>query len=128
MSFPICVDFDGTIVNHEYPKVGRPLPKALDWIKSWQRRGAEIILWTMRSGKELDEAVAYLKDNGIELFGINENPRQKTWTQSPKAYAPIYVDDAAFGCPLKPFYPESRPGVDWSVVGPAIYHMLGEDD
>lgn len=122
----ICVDFDGTIVNHEYPKIGKPVPGALDWLKEWKNAGADLILWTMRSGKELDEAVEYLHKNGIVLFGINENPTQHEWTSSPKAYAPIYVDDAAFGCPLDRLDEYSRPCVKWSIVGPAIQHVLEE--
>ena len=111
----ICIDFDGTIVTHEYPDIGDPVPGALEKIKELQQRGFGIILFTMRSGEKLKEAVDYLIKNGIELYGVNKNPTQERWTTSPKAYGHIYIDDAAYGCPL--IYPKyGRPYVDWSKI------------
>jgi hypothetical protein len=127
----IAVDFDGTIVDHCFPDIGAPCPGAFDWLKRWQAAGAKLILWTMRSdgrtgtGKEngpvLTEAVEFCRRNGVEFFAVNENPQQASWTQSPKVYAHVYVDDAAHGCPLKE-NPRAggRPMVDWSAVGPAV--------
>lgn len=125
----ICVDFDGTIVDHVFPLIGSPVPGAIEWMQAWQKLGAKIILFTMRSdgqeaGNVLTEAVEYLKDNGIELFGINQNPTQYHWTTSPKAYGHIYVDDAAFGCPLIMMEGFRRQCVDWAIVGPEIEKML----
>jgi hypothetical protein len=130
----IAIDFDGTIVTHEYPKIGKliefEIPSinsgdlivnekftSIDVIKSLISLGHKIILFTMRSDNELDEAVKFLQDNDIELFGINTNPEQSSWTNSPKAYAQIYIDDAALGCPLL-FNDEigSRPFVDWRSI------------
>ena len=116
MEHVVCVDFDGTIVEHEYPKVGKPVPHALISLKVLQAAGVKIILWTMRSGEQLAEAVDYLLSNGIKLYGVNENPRQKTWTQSPKAYGHLYIDDAAVGCPLVYPGPDARPYVHWPDV------------
>lgn len=66
----------------------------------------------MRSGKELEEAVDWFKGHSIPLYGVNTNPGQKEWTQSPKAYAQLYIDDAALGCPLH--HKEGLRGfVDW---------------
>lgn len=113
LNMPICVDFDGTIVEHDYPRIGKPVPYAIETIKKLQSMGANIILFTMRSDKTLDEAVKYCNDNGIELYGINRNPSQ-TWTNSPKAYGELYIDDAAVGCPL--ISTDSRPYVDWLEV------------
>jgi trehalose-6-phosphatase len=109
----VCVDFDGTIVKHEYPNIGDPVPYALEKLKEMQELGISLILFTMRSGDKLDEAVEYLKSNRISLYGVNVNPTQKHWTKSPKAYGHLYIDDAAWGCPL--IYPkDARPFVDWS--------------
>jgi hypothetical protein len=120
----ICVDFDGTIVTHEYPKIGKDIG-AFPWLKKFQEAGAQLILWTMRSGMQLHEAVEFCRDNGIEFFGVNENPTQKGWTQSPKAYGQIYIDDAAIGCPLiYEWPPEVRPFVDWDTVGPEVMSKL----
>lgn len=113
----IGIDFDGTIVTHEYPEIGDPVPGALEVMKELSQKGHQLILWTMRSDEYLDEAVKYIKKNGIELFGVNRNPEQHTWTNSPKAYCQIYIDDAALGCPLTQ-YPgtNKRPFVDWKMV------------
>ena len=117
----ICVDFDGTIVDHRFPEIGAPVPQALETIKKLQEGGHKIILFTMRSdsqkdGDVLTQAVDFLKNNGIELYGINRNPDQYEWTSSPKAYGQIYIDDAAYGCPLIHPVGFARPCVDWSRV------------
>ncbi len=119
----IAVDFDGTIVKHEFPEVGEPVPEAIDWLLKWLSLDAKLILYTMRSGEHLVAAVEYLETAGVGLWGVNRNPNQHDWTESPKAYAQIYVDDAAFGCPL--IKPEvGRAYVDWTVVGPVIASQL----
>lgn len=111
----ICVDFDGTCVIHEYPEVGIEVPGAVNLLKKLNDAGHNLILFTMRSGKELNDAVQWFKENEIELYGIQENPTQKAWTSSPKAYGQLYIDDAALGCPL--VYPiGERPYVDWVLV------------
>ena len=112
----ICVDFDGTIVDHRYPDIGAPVPGALECLKDLVAAGAKLILFTMRSGEELDQAVEYLAKNEVPLFGVNTNPQQKAWTQSPKAYGQIYIDDAAFGCPKISVPGFARLCVDWSEV------------
>lgn len=125
----ICVDFDGTVVDHKFPAIGEPVPDAINWLKRLHYNGAKLILYTMRSdgmreGDLLAEAVQYLEKNGVELYDVNCNPGQKEWTSSPKVYGHVYVDDAAFGCPT--IHPESfnRPCVDWNIVGPALERKL----
>lgn len=112
--FDVAVDFDGTVVFHEYPDIGQPVPKALDILKRLQVDN-HIILNTMRGGKELEDAVQWFKQNGINLYGINNNPTQSSWTSSPKVYAQFYIDDAAIGCPLLHDL-HSRPCVDWEKI------------
>jgi hypothetical protein len=112
----IAVDFDGTCVSHEYPKVGKDIG-AVPILKKLTNSGHKIILNTMRSGKELADAIKWFIDNDIPLFGANENPTQKSWTTSPKVHANIYIDDAALGCPLKMDNAISnKPFVDWNAV------------
>lgn len=120
----IAVDFDGTCVDHCYPDVGADVPMAVPVLKRLVGLGAKLVLFTMRSGETLREAVKWFEGHGIELFGVNHNPTQGTWTESPKAYAHVYVDDAAFGCPLRD-NPRSggRPYVDWEAVGPKLIEM-----
>lgn len=112
----IAVDFDGTIVAHAYPEIGRDNPNAIRVLTKLIEQGTKLILWTMRSGKELQEAVDYCTQNGIVFWGINENPAQKEWTDSPKAYAPIYIDDAALGCPVIFDKGTNRNMVNWRDV------------
>jgi hypothetical protein len=125
----ICIDFDGTIVDHRFPAVGEPVPGAIEWMKSFVEAGGKIILFTMRSdtGPENDhltQAVNFIESNGVELYGVNHNPTQGRWTTSPKAYGHVYIDDAAYGCPM--IHPDdfNRPCVDWSIVGPDVKRML----
>jgi len=128
----IAVDFDGTCVTHDFPKVGKDIG-AVPVLKALVRNGHQLILWTMRSDKTkvesedynihnvadayLSHAVNWFKENEIELFGINNNPTQSKWTESPKAYAQIYIDDAALGCPLK-YNSEisDKPFADWDAI------------
>ncbi len=74
-------------------------------------------------GTLLTDAVNYLQSEGVELFGVNKNPTQESWTSSPKAYGEIYIDDAAFGCPLIKPKGFARPCVDWKTVGPQVEHI-----
>lgn len=109
----IAVDFDGTCVTHEYPKIGKPVG-AVPVLKELTDAGHKLILYTMRSKQELAQAVAWFSIHDIPLWGINENPDQHNWTSSPKVYAQVYIDDAALGAPL--IYPDdgkTRPYIDW---------------
>ena len=130
----IAIDFDGTCVTHEYPKVGRGIGAELV-LKALTDNGHDLILFTMRSAmrgispvtnKEedggLSDAIKWFKDNDIPLWGINHNPLQYKWTGSPKPYAQLYIDDAALGCPL--IYGEhERPYVDWLKVEGMLVDM-----
>lgn len=107
----IAIDFDGTCVTHEYPYIGQSTG-AEETLKDLIKAGHKLILNTMRSGKQLREAEAWFQENGILLYGVNLNPTQRAWTQSPKVYAHLYIDDAGFNCPLvKP--DGARPYADW---------------
>ena len=112
----ICVDFDGTCVTHEYPNIGKEIG-ATEVLKQLTDMGHNIILFTMRSNKELQDSVDWFEERNIPLFGINENPEQHTWTQSPKPYAHLYIDDAALGCPIK-YDPtlSDRAFVNWEII------------
>lgn len=122
---PIVIDFDGTIVTHDYPRIGKPVPHAIETMLEWQKESAHLILFTMRSGKELNEAVAYCKENGVEFYGVQINPSQTTWTTSPKAYGELIIDDAAAGCPLIVPGGGVRPYVDWVEIKKIVKERLG---
>lgn len=111
----IALDFDGTVVTHEYPYVGDDIG-AVPVLKELIAAGHQLILFTMRSGKLLDDALAWFERNGIELYAVNENPEQKSWTSSAKVHANIYIDDCALGCPIRFEDGVRRPFVDWQKV------------
>lgn len=129
-NFFICVDFDGTCVTHDYPKVGKDIGAA-KVLRKLVENGHKLILWTMRCDSEVEsglfesgltDAVNWFNQNQIPLYGIQRNPTQDTWTKSPKAYAQLYIDDAALGCPLKYNKEMSdRPFVDWEEVERILY-------
>jgi len=111
----IAVDFDGTCVTYEFPNIGKDIG-AVPILKELIKKGHKLILYTMRSGDLLEEAVNWFAYNGIELYGVNKNPEQYKWTSSPKVFASIYIDDEALGVPLKLDEDGtiSRPYVDWN--------------
>ena len=121
----INLDFDGTAVSHEFPNIGNDIG-SVPVLKRLVENGHKLILFTMRSHRPflgmnggdsrdtLAEAVNWFKVNDIPLYGINTNPTQKDWTDSPKSYGHLMIDDTALGCPL--MYDtkiSSRPFVDW---------------
>lgn len=110
----IAVDFDSTCVTDEYPDVGEDVG-AVPVLRELAAGRHQLILWTMRSGRALDAAVAWFEKHGIPLYGVNENPTQRSWTTSPKAYADILIDDVALGCPLVTDA-RGRTFVDWKKV------------
>ena len=119
----IAVDFDDTLcVNTEFPGVGAPIPMAVEYLKQFDEAGARLILWTMRSNEALDAAVDYLRQRGVPLWGVNDNPEQYSWSDSPKVYAHLYIDDAGFGIPLTTF--QGLEVVDWAKVGPAVLSKI----
>lgn len=123
------IDFDGTCVAHSFPEIGRDVPNAEFILKRLVERGHKLILFTMRSDSHgrntLTEAVNWFKQRDISLYGVQHNPTQKIWTNSPKAYVNYYIDDAAIGCPLKFDRKFSdRPFVDWLQVDKSISEKL----
>jgi hypothetical protein len=95
----IAVDFDGTIVDHEYPAIGKEKLFAFQTLKELEKLGARLILWTFRAGKELDDAVEFCKKNGIEFYAVNNNYPEEIFdgTVSRKIDADIYIDDRNVG-------------------------------
>ena len=69
----IAIDFDGTIVEDNYPSIGKPLLFAFDALKKLQEKGHRLILWTYRHGETLDEAVEFCKENGITFYAVNKS-------------------------------------------------------
>ena len=96
----IAVDFDGTIVEHRYPEIGKEILFAFETLKALQKQKHLLILWTYRSGKELDEAVAYCRQNGIEFYAVNKSYPEEEFNESfssRKIEADIFIDDRNIG-------------------------------
>ena len=102
------IDFDGTIAEHKFPRIGKAMPQAFEVMKELQDEGWVLVLWTCRenegsniSKQYLREAVEFCKDNGIEFDGINETPKEFEFRSEKglnrKAYGDVYIDDRNLG-------------------------------
>lgn len=98
-TYTIAVDFDGTIVEDEYPKIGKPIIFAFDTLKKLQEKGHRLILWTYRKGKALDEAVEFCKQNGIIFYAVNKSFPEEEFdpSYSRKINADYFIDDRNIG-------------------------------
>jgi len=114
MSLVIGLDFDGTCVTHSFPNLGNDIG-AVPVLKDLVAAGHKLILFTMRcddqkdqdvngykiyGGNFLTQAVNWFKDNDIELYGVQTNPTQGSWTTSPKPHCHIFIDDCGIFMPL----------------------------
>ena len=111
----IAVDFDGTVVTHAYPEIGEDAG-AVPVLRELTGNGCRLILYTMRHGALLTEAVEWFRRHGIPLYAVHENPAQRRWTSSPKIPADLYIDDSNLGCPLRFAEGEKRPVADWTRI------------
>lgn len=95
----IAIDFDGTIVEDGYPKIGEPMIFAFETMKKLQQEGHRLILWTYRSGSKLEEAVEFCKEKGIEFYAVNKNYPEEIFDGkiSRKIHADLFVDDRNLG-------------------------------
>jgi hydroxymethylpyrimidine pyrophosphatase-like HAD family hydrolase len=95
----IAVDFDGTIVEHQYPEIGKEKLFAFQTLKELEKKGARLILWTFRTGAELEAAVEFCRKNGIEFYAVNKNYPEEIMDESVsrKIDADIYIDDKNVG-------------------------------
>ena len=96
----IAIDFDGTIVEHKYPEIGKEIMFAFQTLRALQEQGHQLILWTYRTGKELDDAVEYCRRNGIEFYAINSSYPEEVFDEdydSRKIDADLFIDDRNIG-------------------------------
>jgi hypothetical protein len=98
-TYTLAIDFDGTLVEDRYPKIGKPILFAFDTLKKLQENGHRLILWTYRKGRALDEAVQFCKDQGIEFYAINMSFPEEKWNpkDSRKIDADFFIDDRNIG-------------------------------
>ncbi len=94
----IAVDFDGTIVEHEYPAIGKPIPFAIETLLQLQKDQHRLILWTVREGKLLQEAIDYCAERGLYFYAANANyPEEDREKASRKLSADLFIDDRNLG-------------------------------
>lgn len=98
----IAVDFDGTIVDHRYPEIGKEKPFAIDTLRRLSSDGHRLILWTSREGKLLEDAVLFCKERGLVFYAVNANvPEGSLFSgeapRTTKIMADVYIDDRNLG-------------------------------
>ena len=97
----IAVDFDGTIVEHKYPKIGSELPFATDTLKMLIKDGHQLILWSVREGDLLQEAVDWCHERGVDFWAVNkdypEEEKEKNNHFSRKLKVEMFIDDRNLG-------------------------------
>lgn len=113
----IAVDFDGTIVEHAYPEIGREMLFAFETLKALQDKGHRLILWTFRDGQYLEDAVNYCKERGIEFYAVNRSFPEEEFdlSLSRKIQCDMFIDDRNLG---------GFPG--WSEVWQMLHPESGE--
>ena len=96
----IAVDFDGTIVEHKYPAIGRELPFATETLRMLIRDRHKLILWSVREGRLLDEAVEWCRERGVEFYAVNRDYPEESREHdsfSRKLKADLFIDDRNIG-------------------------------
>lgn len=98
----IAIDMDGTIVKHDFPRIGEPVEDAFEVMQDLQKAGHRLILWTCREDDYkpyLKEAVDFCRENGVEFVSVNENRKKDEFRPNGgrKVYADIYIDDRNLG-------------------------------
>lgn len=117
----IAIDFDGTIVENRYPKIGKEMPFAIEVLKKLQNERHRLILWTVREGKLLNEAVEFCKARGLEFYAVNrdypEEEKERNNHFSRKLKADLWIDDRNLG---------GLP--DWGTIYEMVHHKLTYED
>ena len=117
----IAVDFDGTIVEHKYPAIGAEIPFAIETLKKLTAERHKLILWSVREGKLLDEAVEFCRQRGLEFYAINRDYPEEEKGQnnhySRKLKVDLFIDDRNLG---------GLP--DWGTIYEMVTHRLSYED
>ena len=97
----IAVDFDGTIVEHKYPAIGAEIPFAIETLKKLAAEKHTLLLWSVREGKLLDEAVEFCRQRGLVFYAVNrdypEEEKQQNNHYSRKLKVDLFIDDRNLG-------------------------------
>lgn len=99
----IAVDFDGTIVEHKYPEIGEERLFATDTLKALIADHHKLILWTVREGKLLDDAVNWCRERGVEFYAVNKDFPEERGKENNQSYSrklntiDLFIDDRNVG-------------------------------
>ena len=96
----IAVDFDGTIVEHRYPKIGEEIPFATETLKILAQERHKLILWTVREGELLEEAIEWCRQRGVFFYSVNKDYPEEEKSHngfSRKLKADLFIDDRTLG-------------------------------
>lgn len=96
----IAIDFDGTIVEHRYPEIGAEIPFAIETLKMLIKERHRLILWSVREGELLEEAVEYCRQRGVEFYAVNKDyPEEKKTDKgyTRKLKVDMFIDDRNLG-------------------------------
>ena len=96
----IAVDFDGTIVEHRYPKIGEEIPFATETLKILDQERHKLILWTVREGELLEEAIEWCRQRGVFFYSVNKDYPEEEKSHngfSRKLKADLFIDDRNLG-------------------------------
>lgn len=96
----IAVDFDGTIVEHRYPKIGQEIPFATETLKILAQERHKLILWTVREGELLEEAIEWCRQRGVFFYSVNKDYPEEEKSHngfSRKLKADLFIDDRNLG-------------------------------
>ena len=97
----IAVDFDGTIVEHRYPEIGKELPFATETLRTLIKEHHRLILWSVREGKLLQGAIDWCHERGVDFWAVNrdypEEEENKNNHFSRKIKADYFIDDRNIG-------------------------------
>lgn len=117
----IAVDFDGTIVEHRYPSIGKELPFAIETLRKLTEEGHCLILWTVREGRCLDDAVEFCRSRGLEFYAVNRDYPEEVLAHNAnftrKIKADLWIDDRNLG---------GLP--DWGTIYEMIHNNLTYED
>ena len=115
----IAVDFDGTLVEDNFPEAGKPNLELIQLLKTLQGFGVKVILWTCRTGKHLFDAVHYCLGHDLIFDAVNENlPEvQKLYGgDTRKVFADLYIDDKAIPHCQSALYWAHRLGLNYCAI------------
>ena len=117
----IAVDFDGTLVEDEFPAIGKPIPHMWELIKNLREQGVKLILWSCRNHENLTDAVEYCKrEHGFIFDAVNENIKEVQemfHNDTRKVYADLYIDDKSIPHNLTPVFWAERLGLTYTLTG-----------